>query len=348
MIAGDQLEVSPFSYVLIPCTTSEPVKQLRFEGKTDDELRNSLSDYFSRESLTGGQHADFKRHLQDKTGTDDSSLVDQLISAGGSSFEIVPVVYPTKATDYVGTSLYIDQAGAFKELPLNDRASKIAQRPIRGDAFMLRCHDNEREDVWSRIDCLIDHFTTLHSNPPALAPDPQTQARLMQLQRDGVLTSETAPATPLSEADLVTAREAREKGNAFFKDSQINQATEAYSTAISALTGDTTILPEVLRQEADDLLSVCRVNRAACHIKLGQWRQAEADCSWILLRQPTHEKALYRRATANMNLNEFALARTDLQSGISISGADKLLAQIQQREKAFVSQEKAKYKGLFS
>ena len=63
--------------------------------------------------------------------------------------EAYPSNLPLTSPPTPSTAPYLVlQVGVFKELPLNERASKIASRAIRGDAFMLRSLDDPRSDEW--------------------------------------------------------------------------------------------------------------------------------------------------------------------------------------------------------
>lgn len=75
---------------------------------------------------------------------------------GAGSVEIVSLLLPTAQNGFIGISMYCDQAGKTKELPLNHRASSIATvchyySPIHGDVFFGRYHDDESME-WERLD----------------------------------------------------------------------------------------------------------------------------------------------------------------------------------------------------
>ena len=49
---------------------------------------------------------------QEEKDTATSGMLDTVLSNSSTTFEIVPIIYPTVQTDYVGTSLYVDQVRA--------------------------------------------------------------------------------------------------------------------------------------------------------------------------------------------------------------------------------------------
>ena len=67
----------------------------------------------------------------------------------------------------------------------------------------------------------------------------------------------------------------------------VDQAEERYTKAI----------------ELDIRLAAAYANRALVRLKLGNPTGAEADCDHALLLQPTHVKALLRRASARSALS---------------------------------------------
>lgn len=70
-----------------------------------------------------------------------------------SLVDSVPLVLNTRAVQHVGVNLYVDDKGTAKGLPINARASAIAQAcgkmlEVRGDAFIGRVFDNG-EWLWN-------------------------------------------------------------------------------------------------------------------------------------------------------------------------------------------------------
>lgn len=93
-----------------------------------------------------------------------------------SLVDSVPLVLNTRAVQHVGVNLYVDDKGTAKGLPLNARASAIAQAcgkmlEVRGDAFIGRIFDNGA----SRYSCSYATLSTPTTNLTDLL-DPRTTA----------------------------------------------------------------------------------------------------------------------------------------------------------------------------
>eukprot|EP00667_Euglena_gracilis_P012607 EG_transcript_12960 len=345
----------PFQYLLIPSDKAAEVVVHRFAGATDEELRETLGKYFQRKGISKGQTAEFKEHLQaqvEKQTKDQPAeagapvptgdFLDSMLSNSSTTFEIVPVVYPQAINSYIGTSLYIDQVGVFKELPLNERASKIAQRPIRGDAFMLRCLDDPRSDDWRRMDCSMDHYEELLRNPPSLAPDPMAQAMAQQAEQASQLA-----AKELTPEAVEEAQRAKDEGNEAFRRQDFAEAVARYTAAVDALAGG---CPPALQAAVDPLRATCRLNRAQCHLKLEKWAAVVQDCGAVLAGDPNNAKALFRRATAYLHQGEFAASYEDLKKAESLGPSTeitKLMAQVRREESLDKKKKQQQFSKLF-
>lgn len=65
------------------------------------------------------------------------------------------------------------------------------------------------------------------------------------------------------------------------------------------------------------------LNIAACHIQLGNFKEAISHCNDVLKDSPDHSKALYRRGVAKINLKDYELGLEDLKQAHSLSPDDK-------------------------
>ena len=319
MAVSQAPEVGEFTYCLIPANGGTVVEHT-FTGKSDEELREGLNSYFCDSSaLTDGQKAEFVSNMKDqvkenaKKGAytagkpapevDDNLVTDEFInSAMGrqGGFEIVPMIYPDSSNGYRGLSLYIDQVGRFKDLPLNERASKLAQRDIRGDAFAIASYDDPVKDNWARISVTKDRLDELITLPPERAADPQARAAAMQASLETKL---------ITQEDMCKARDFKAGGNTLFQKGNFDEAIAQYAEGMTHLRGRA---DEVDAAEWKSLSTTLFLNRAQAYLKLGRPRDAEGDCTTVLQADPTSLKAYYRRATARRTLGEFDAALGDL------------------------------------
>jgi hypothetical protein len=121
-----------FKYIFVPCDTT-----------------NAISE---REApKAGGLEKDALRYLAETQFVGSGSIPN--IS---SSVEIVTLLLPHPDYNFVGVSMYCDQMGKSKNLPVNSRASSIASlckhsEPVHGDVFFGKFHDDESKP-WVRLD----------------------------------------------------------------------------------------------------------------------------------------------------------------------------------------------------
>eukprot|EP00755_Sulcionema_specki_P012344 Sspe_Gene.8342::Locus_2841_Transcript_1_1_Confidence_1.000_Length_1232::g.8342::m.8342 len=342
-------EIKPFYYSLIPADSSKPLEQRFFDGNTDQELRDQLARYFATATLTSGQKDTFTKHMKTEIKKNskkkDDSQVEEIdddddekekekekkpasaeeeaqlermmqSSLDLNSCEIIPVIYPDATNGYLGMSLYIDQVGRFKELPLNERASKISQRDIRGDAFVLCNYDDPLQDKWERRDCKVEQVQACLDKPPTRALDPTARAQLMKSQMERKLvTSE----------DIDKAGKAKAEGNEFFGKKEYPKAIEKYSEALEVIDGRW----QEREAEVKALHTACFSNRAECFLKLKKFNEAEADCTAALSEAPENIKALYRRALARKELNDFDNAKADIDRALKLAPTEPSLEALQ-------------------
>ena len=307
-----------FTYCMIPAEGGTDVSELTFTGETDQDLRDSLNAYFGEGSLTDGQKQEFTSNMHTQveenskkghTGTsappvNDPNMTEKFIRQAmerGGGFEIVPVIYPDSSNGYKGMSLYIDQVGRFKDLPLNERASKMSQRDIRGDAFCIASYDDPIKDSWARIDCPMTSVEELIKTPPVAAQDPTARANAMQASMQTV---------PVTDEDAAKALEQKNKGNALFQQGKYAECLGAYGETIKLLSGR---LDNVDEEKCTALLQTAFLNRAQAHLKLSSYKEAEEDCSAVLRADPLSVKAWYRRAMAKKSMKEYDASLEDLE-----------------------------------
>ncbi|KAG5490242.1 hypothetical protein JKF63_00361 [Porcisia hertigi] len=333
--------VKPFTYLRIPSEDKQPVEELHFNGHTEEELRRTLTRCFRQSLLSEDQKTDMARHLADKAkesakkhatkGADDVStadsdakplvdveqqqaaMIDQYLDQ--ASYEIIPVTMPMRTTQYIGTSLYIDDSGAFKDLPLNYRASKLAQREIRGDAFLLSNHDDPALDEWGRVDCPLQRYEELYACPPKIAYDPSNQAQMTQT----AMLRETET-KKINLEDYQKAQKAKADGNELFAAGDLPAAVQAYSMTVDLTDGRRDLLPN--EEEATQLRLSAFLNRCLCFVRLNRFPEAVKDAQAAVQLDSKSLKAHYRLTYALCGAQEYEAAAQACATFAQLGGAE--------------------------
>lgn len=85
-------------------------------------------------------------------------------------------------------------------------------------------------------------------------------------------------------------------------------------------------------------------NFSACQLRSKNYQMVRVNCSKCLEADPVNVKAMYRRAQACMSLNEFELARDDLNRASELAPADaeikKQLLKLKEMEKQYALKQK--------
>ncbi|CAE8635758.1 unnamed protein product, partial [Polarella glacialis] len=89
--------------------------------------------------------------------------------------------------------------------------------------------------------------------------------------------------------------------------------------------------------EARELGRVAKLNRAACLLKLGDFKTVKDLCSQVLKEDPCNPKALFRRSKAQVSLKEYSAAIEDLERLLQVepesSEGQKLLKEVRLLQK---------------
>lgn len=134
---------------------------------------------------------------------------------------------------------------------------------------------------------------------------------------------------------LKFALDRKNVGAQLFKENRVEIAFQRYSAVVNYLNYiDKMFDGEDSRSLAREVKIVCQLNRAACALKLGDPKRAAVCCSSVLAHHPDNVKALFRRASAFIELDRYGDAIQDLEqlSLIDPQNAEgkKLLAKTQQ------------------
>ncbi|ORC91423.1 malate dehydrogenase (quinone) [Trypanosoma theileri] len=351
--------VTPFKYVLIPADDAKTPSEVSFPGGSDEEFRASIQQYFRKLLLSQDQKNEMAKHLMekakendkregDKTNTNITSeqqngmIADYLEQ---TSFEIVPILMPGRENKFIGTSLYIDDSGRFKDLALNSRASKIAQRDIRGDAFLLRNHDDPALDEWSRVDCTLNNYEDLYINPPKTQYDASNRAQMAS-----AALARESDTKRISEEDVEKAKKAKEDGNVFFAAGDLKAAVQAYSDCIELTEGRRDLLPNEM--EATNLRLSALLNRSLCLHRLGKNDEAAKDARTAIHLDNNNVKAYHRLTVALCGSRDYDAATEALHDYERLGGETSDTASIRQAivegRKQLNQEQKKKYSKLFA
>ena len=107
------------------------------------------------------------------------------------------------------------------------------------------------------------------------------------------------------------ALELKEQGNREFKSGNYERAIESYDKVIE------------LDRTGSDMRASVLFNKATCLFHLGKFAECIDSCSGALTLNPLYEKALYRRALAYEQINEFENAISDIEKMIELNPSHK-------------------------
>ncbi|KAK1420618.1 hypothetical protein QVD17_22356 [Tagetes erecta] len=109
----------------------------------------------------------------------------------------------------------------------------------------------------------------------------------------------------------------KEEGNSLFKAGKYLKAFKRYEKAAKYIEYDT-IFSDEEKKQSKALMVSCNLNKAACKLKLKDYKQAEKLCTMVLELESNNVKALYRRAQAYIPVAHLDLAELDLKKALEI------------------------------
>lgn len=116
---------------------------------------------------------------------------------------------------------------------------------------------------------------------------------------------------------IEAAGKKKEEGNAWFKAGKYERASRRYEKAAKFIEYDSSFTDEE-KQQSKVLKISCKLNNAACKLKLKDYKEAEKLCSKVLELDGQNVKALYRRAQAYIQLVDLDLAEIDIKRALEI------------------------------
>jgi hypothetical protein len=119
-----------------------------------------------KESLRASVRAQIKATLEKQNPSAaskpiDDAMVDMILQM--SAVDCVPLQNNKKSTGYIGLMLYVDDQGKAKQLPLNERATRVtiecgSPTSVLGDCVIARNFDDE--NAFRRVDFTLEEFNT--------------------------------------------------------------------------------------------------------------------------------------------------------------------------------------------
>lgn len=116
---------------------------------------------------------------------------------------------------------------------------------------------------------------------------------------------------------IEAAAKKKEEGNVWFKIGKYARASKRYEKALSFVEYDSSFTEEE-KQLSKPLQISCKLNNAACKLRLNDYKEAKELCTEVLESDNTNVKALYRRAQAHMHLVDLDLAEADIKKALEI------------------------------
>lgn len=249
-------------------------------------------------------------------------LIDKFLE--NNSFEVVPVTMPTPQTKFVARSLYVDDCGQFKDLPVNCRASKVAKREIKGDAFLLSNHDDPALPDWERVDTTLECYEELYQN----ADKREVYDTSNTSQMNAITQWREDLSKKIEEEDVEVAIKAKGEGNELVGKCSWKEAAEAYGVCIERTSGRRDLLKD--EAAATALHLAARLNRSLCFVKLRQFEAAAEDANWVVSIEPKNLKGMYRLAQAQIGLQEYEKAANTVKRFAEEGGSEEDKRTLQQ------------------
>ncbi|WVZ75369.1 hypothetical protein U9M48_023427 [Paspalum notatum var. saurae] len=116
---------------------------------------------------------------------------------------------------------------------------------------------------------------------------------------------------------IEAAAKKKDEGNVWFKAGKFARASKRYEKALSFVEYDSSFSEEE-KQLSKPLKISCKLNNAACKLKLKDYKEAKELCTEVLESDNTNVKALYRRAQAHINLVDLDFAEADIKRALEI------------------------------
>jgi FK506-binding protein 4/5 len=137
-------------------------------------------------------------------------------------------------------------------------------------------------------------------------------------------------------------------GNKLFVEGRIPFAIKAYERAVALFDSPTTELTLGVKKRVNELLVQSHVNLAACFDRRHDSLQVITHCSKALDIEPSNVKALYRRGSAYIAIDDYYNASADLKYALQLSPGNADIKRRLLRLSALQTRQDRKDKKLYS
>lgn len=117
---------------------------------------------------------------------------------------------------------------------------------------------------------------------------------------------------------LAKAEHLKADGVKLFNAQKIESAFGKFSKAVKILVTADDGSDQDTVERCQTLRRTCYLNIAACQLQRGKYNHVVTNCDKVLLTDPGNMKAMYRRGTALINLQEYDRAKEDLMEVLRV------------------------------
>uniref|UniRef100_A0AAY4AA54 peptidylprolyl isomerase n=1 Tax=Denticeps clupeoides TaxID=299321 RepID=A0AAY4AA54_9TELE len=114
----------------------------------------------------------------------------------------------------------------------------------------------------------------------------------------------------------------KHKGTQFFKANRYHQAVIQYQRIVSWLEMECGVGKDQ-QQTIQHHLMVAQLNLALCYLRMREFSHVVDNCNKVIELDADNEKALFRRAEAQLQRNEFALAMSDFRRVLDVNPSNR-------------------------
>eukprot|EP00913_Durusdinium_trenchii_P032431 g30365.t2 len=152
----------------------------------------------------------------------------------------------------------------------------------------------------------------------------------------------------MSEEEKVDfALERKEVATRLFKNGRYRLAMERYKKILELFNYMESFKDEQMKIKAKELKKTCKLNCAACQLRLQLWHEAEASCNVVLKDEPQNLKALFRRAQAHLGSKNFEDSMRDVKKALDLEPQNREAKALVKEVQAAQKEEDKKSKGFF-